>query len=333
MDKEGMRRFWDAVKAFLLTQRSRETAVFLFFVVISALFWLMQTLNGTFEMKMEFPLVHDSVPTNIVITSDMPGEAVVTVSDRGTALMKYVLGTKRLPVTVGFTAHDNGSTYGHVVVGHDELQAQIAAQLLKSTAIVDIDPDTVEYFFCRGVSRRVPVMPNGNIHADELYYLASVSCQPDTVTVWGPQAVLDTLPGVYTQPLSLRGLSKTVAEKVRLVSPRGLKLSDEEVTLTAQVDMYTEKSVSVPITGTNFPAGHSLRTFPGVVTVSFRVGAKDYKRITADNFVITATYEELAALPPNAKLHLQLRSLPDGVSQVRINPGEVDFLIENLDEE
>jgi hypothetical protein len=87
----------------------------------------------------------------------------------------------------------------------------------------------------------------------------------------------------------------------------------------------------VPIIGTNFPAGYTLRTFPPSAQVSFRIGAKDYKSVTADNFVLTATYEELLTLPDSV-LHLQLRSIPEGVSQVRIQPEAVQFLIEQVEE-
>ena len=66
-------------------------------------------------------------------------------------------------------------------------------------------------------------------------------------------------------------------------------------------------------------------------TVSFRVGAKDYKKITRDQFVITTTYEQLLAMS-DSMLTLKLRSVPEGVSQVRIQPQRVQFLIEQTEE-
>ena len=332
MDKVGMRRFWDATKTFMLTRRSRETAVFLFFVLLSALFWLIQTLNGSFDLMMSYPLQLVGVPENVVITTGLPADIEVTVHDKGTSLLKYVLDSKPKPLTIIFTDHDDGSTFGHVVMTHSELLAQVSASMMASTSIVELKPDTIEYYYSRGVSRKVAVKPRGNITTDQLYYLADVACQPDTVTVWGPQEMLDTLTSIATAQLDLKALTESTSETVRLMAPKGLKVEPEMVTLTADVDMFTEKSVSVPIVGTNFPAGHTLRTFPSVVTVRFRVGAKDYKSITASNFVITATYEELMALPHNAKWKLELRSLPPGISQVRIQPEEVDFLIEISDE-
>ena len=80
----------------------------------------------------------------------------------------------------------------------------------------------------------------------------------------------------------------------------------------------------------NFPASKQLRTFPGSVSVSFQVGMALYRKITSENFVIVVNYEELLQ-NPSIKYRLHLKSLHEGVSNVRIVPQEVDYLIEQTD--
>ena len=98
------------------------------------------------------------------------------------------------------------------------------------------------------------------------------------------------------------------------------------------MDINVEKRVRVPIVGTNFPAGYVLRTFPSSAVISFSVGSKAYRSITEENFVLTATYEELLS-QPDSLLHLQLRSVPEGVSNVKIIPDKVQYLIEQIENE
>ena len=86
----------------------------------------------------------------------------------------------------------------------------------------------------------------------------------------------------------------------------------------------------MPIIGLNFPGDKVLRTFPSKARVTFRVGSSQFSRYTADNFVLAATYEELLQ-NPSIKYRLHLKSLPEGVSNVRIVPQEVDYLIEQTD--
>ena len=108
---------------------------------------------------------------------------------------------------------------------------------------------------------------------------------------------------------------------------RGAKFIPDVLDVQIDVDIYTEKTVEVPIVGVNFPADKDLRTFPSKVKVTFKVGSKSYKSITADDFVLVISYEELIN-NESSKIPLHLKSIPEGVSSVRIHPSEVDYLLE-----
>ena len=292
----------------------------------------MQTLNESYDLDLSVPLKLENVPQGTVITSELPDEIHVVVRDKGTSLLNYYARRTPIEVTIDFESRDRGDDFGYVNITHAEVQKLLQPQIESSSRIVTIRPDTLEYYYTRGVEKRVPVVFRGHIQPDVLYYLADVRCDPDTVTVWGESKFLDSLTVVPTAVTNLSGLTETTSRRVQLAPIRGAKFSPSEVQLTAEIDVYTEKRVQVPIVGTNFPGGYSLRTFPASATVSFRVGAKDFKRITADHFVLTATYEELLSLPDSI-LPLQLRSIPEGVSQVHIQPASVQFLIEQTEDE
>lgn len=73
--------------------------------------------------------------------------------------------------------------------------------------------------------------------------------------------------------------------------------------------------------------GKILRTFPSHVTVSFITGVSTYKRLRPDDFSVVVDYNELAEHPSD-KCSLHLRSLPHGISRVRLSANSVDYLIE-----
>ena len=331
MDKTRLQQIVEGTKTFLLSKLSREALVFAFFVLLSAAFWLMQALNETNELELDYELELTHVPEGTVITSELPSPLQITVRDKGTSLIRYFGRFRHRHLEVDFLQYDKGLSFGHVVVPHADLQKLLQSQFDATTRIVAIRPDTLEYYYNRGVRKRVAVEFVGRVETDPLSYLASVSLDPDSVTVWAEERFLDSLDAVYTVSTTLTNLTQTVERVVQLAPMKGVKIMPAEVKLTAEVDVYTEKSVEVPIIGTNFPAGYTLRTFPTSAKVNFRVGAKDFKKITKDNFVLTATYEELLELPDSI-MHLQLRSIPEGVSQVRIQPETVQFLIEQTEE-
>lgn len=331
MDRFQFHRFTEAVKASLLGKHSREVLVFLFFVIVSAGFWLMQTLNESYEVELEFPLQLEKVSEGTVITSDLPEAVHVTLRDKGTTLLRYVL--RRQPtLRIDFSAHDRGASFGCVGVPHSEVQKQLAHVLESSSRIVSLRPDTLEYYYSRGLKKRVPTAFRGNLETDPQHYLRTVRCEPDSVTVWGEESFLDSLTEVPTVVTNLNDLKANISRKVALVPKRGVKYDPQEVVLTAEVDEYTTKTVQVPIIGTNFPGGLTLRTFPATAAVTFRVGVKDLKKYEADNFVLTATYEELMALQDSA-LQLRLRSVPEGVALISIQPEYVQYLIEQTEDE
>lgn len=331
MEDSRLGHLAENLRTFLMSKISREAFVFAFFVLLSAAFWLMQALDESYEMDLEYDLVLESVPEGTVVTSDLPSPIHVVVRDKGTSLVHYYSRFKRPLLKVDFTDYDKGSTFGHVVLSDNELQILLQPSLEASSKIVSIRPDTLDYYYSRSERRRIPVNFVGHLQTDAKSYLADVVVSPDSVTVWGEEHFLDSLESVSTVKVNLTELSQTITRQVPLVALKGAKMVPDAVTLTAEVDVYTEKEVNVPIVGTNFPAGYTLRTFPSYATIHFRVGVKNYKAVTPERFVLTATYEELMALPDSI-LHLTLRSVPEEVSQVRIQPEAVQFLIEQTEE-
>ena len=110
---------------------------------------------------------------------------------------------------------------------------------------------------------------------------------------------------------------------------KGVKFVPSAIQMTLPVDIYTEKTVEVPLHGINFPADKVLRAFPSKVQVTFQVGVSRFRQITAEDFHINVSYEELLDLGAS-KYTVKLRSIPEGVSHVRFYPEQVDFLIEQV---
>lgn len=314
-------------KDFLLSAKSREFFVFLCFFFIAAGFWLLQTLNNDYETEFSIPVRLRNVPENVVITSDPVSEVRVRVRDKGTVLLNYMLGKNFYPVILDFKNYTNMGN--HVQVQTSQVQKWITGQLNASTALLSMKPDTLEYYYSTGVSKMIPVKLCGNVSAGEQYYLPDTLFTPDSVRVYAPSDALDTMKVAYTLPLNLDNITDTLEREVTLSAPKGAKYIPVSVKLTLPVDMYTEKTVEVPLRGINFPADKVLRAFPSKIKISFQVGMGRFRQITADDFHLVVSYEELVRLG-SEKYTVKLRTLPEGVSHVRFNPEQVDFLIEQI---
>lgn len=315
------------IKYFLLSQKSREFLIFLFFVFISGGFWLLQTLDDDYETEFSLPVRLKDVPDNVVITSDPPSELRIRVKDKGTVLLNYMLGRSFFPLTLDFA--DYRGKNNHVYIPFSQYEKKLFGQLSTSTKVLSVKPDTLEYIYSTGTSKRVPVRLRGRVEAGHQYYISDTIFSPDSVVVYAPAGLLDTITAAYTQNVDLVNISDTLNREIPLFAQRGVKYVPAFTNLKLPVDIYTEKTVEVPLHGTNFPAGKVLRAFPSKVKVTFRVGLSRFRAITVDDFHINVSYEELLNLG-SEKYTVQLRSIPKGVSQIRFNPEKVDFLIEQI---
>lgn len=315
------------IKDFMLSDKSREFLIFLFFFIIAGGFWLLQTLNNDYEAEFSIPVRLRGVPNNVVLTSEPPPELHIKVKDKGTVLLNYMLARSFLPVNLDFSDYRRANN--HVRIYASEIERKIASQLNVSTRLLSVKPDTLEYIYSTGKSKLVPVCFRGKVTADRQYYISDTICSPDSVLVYAPANILDTIKTAYTQQIHLENVSDTLKQRISLATIKGAKFVPGAVDLTFPVDIYTEKTVEVPLHGVNFPADKVLRAFPSKVQITFQVGASRFRQINASDFSLNVSYEELLKLGSD-KYTVKLKSLPRGVSHVRIVPPQVDFLIEQV---
>lgn len=306
---------------------NKQFLIFLFFLALSSVFWIFQTLNETYEEDFQVLLELRNVPSNVVITTDLPENLHILLRDKGSQLLAYRYTRQFKPVVVDYNTYSNPS--GHVSILGNELQRQIAAQLLPGTQMLGLKPDTLDFYYNFGQFKRVPIRPLGEVRAGRLYSLAKTVYSEDSVTVYASREQLDTITAAYLQPFNLRNLTDTTHVKSNFVKVKGAKFVPAQIGVTFCIDRLVEKTIQVPVQQVNFPASKQLRTFPATVKVTFQVGMGLYRKITSENFVLVVNYEDLLK-NKSTYCHLSLKTIPEGVSHVRISPQDVEYVIEEI---
>lgn len=309
---------------------NKQTNAFLFFLLLSASFWLFTTLNEESKVDISIPVELINVPENVVITTATAQSLQLTVRDKGFFLLKYKYGKPLAPLTIDFNNYRNNT--GYINIAASDLQKQITQQLASSTQITGLRPQQLEYYFNYGESRRLPVRIRGEFTPADMTFVSSVRYAPDSATVYAKREILDTMHAAFTDFVSLKGMTANKQVHTKFLSIPGVKYVPDSVGISVTIDRYIEKTVQVPVEQVNFPASKVLRTFPSNVNVTFQVGMKMYRNITANSFVIAVNYEELMQ-NTSPRCHLTLRSIPDGVRHVRITPADVDYVIEDISNE
>lgn len=321
-----MRIIANTIRNFLFGSANKEFLVFLFFLAVSGVFWLLMTLNDTYEREFKIPVQMTNVPKNVVLTSDDTDTVRVTLRDKGLFLLSYMYVDGLQTINVGFKNYVSGN--GVCAVSGAELQRLAYQNLLVSTKIVGVKPDKMEFFFNYGVHKRVPVRWRGHVSPEHMYFISGVEYRPDSVDVYASKTVLDSISAVYTEALNYSNFRDTLSVESRLQRIKGVKTVPSRVKLTFITDVLTEEDMEdVPIKGVNLPEGKVLRTFPSKVTVRFVTGMKRYQSLKPKDFTVVVDYNEIANRPSD-KCNLHLKAVPSGVSRPSLDVKQVDYLIE-----
>ncbi len=318
-------RILKKIRALLLSKISRNFLIFLSFVLIALFFWLLQTLNDTYETEVLVPVKLVNVPSNVIITSDPPSSIKVNLRDKGTVLMNYVLGNKFQPIIINYDDYRNNGY--KITIPTTSFNKKITGQLAQSTRLLSMKPDYIEYIYALGEKKKVPVVINGEMEAAKKYYISEKRCIPDSVIVYAPSVILDTIKVAYTKWFTVKNISDTVNLDLDLKKIEGVKFKPSKVKVMLGVDVYAQKTIEVPIRGINFPYGKILRTFPSKVKVTFLVGMNNFKSVGQDDFFIGITYDDIIHNNSD-KYQITLKSYPGYVNHIKLDPSEVDYLIE-----
>ncbi len=308
---------------------SKSFLTFLFFLVLSAGFWVFQSLNEVYEEEFEVQIDTKHVPRGIVITSELPQSIRITLKDRGVTLVNYKYGDKlpRFTIPAGlFTAEE-----GHIRILATDILKIIRPALASGTQVVSIKPDTLDFFYNRGSFKRLPVKISGRPTVATGFTITNQRVIPDSVTIYASNALLDTLRYVDANASQLRDIKATSEHHLKILPLRGAKCIPGTVSLRIEVDRLVEKKLTIPIEGENVPQGMQLRTFPSQVEITFQVSMSLYRDINAEQFAIVADYNRLKS-DGKTKCPLSLKRWPASVSHIRLADEEVEYVIEQNNE-
>ena len=318
-----LRRIYNIIKGFLSDFSGKEFLIFLFFLALSGIFWLMMTLNETYEVEYKVPLTIAGVPKNVVMTSEPSDTVRVTVKDKGFVIMTYSLYHKFKPLTIKFSAYANTKT-GHGAIPLADMMKMMRQQIYGSSSLTSLKCDKP---FNYGQNKKVRVVLAGNIVPAKNYYLAHVQIVPEFVSVYANRHELEAIKTVLTENLNLSNISDTVVRVVNLRAIAGAKTVPAKVKVTLFPDVLTEGSADVPIVAVNKPRNLIIRTFPQTVKVRYTVGSMAYRLVRPSDFQVHVDYMQIADHPSDkCKLHLVCNSR--FVREATLETPQVDYLIE-----
>ncbi len=304
---------------------NRPILTFLVFVVISAAAWLVVKLSENYTTQAQFRLRIEEVPADRWLSSpeqnvnfSMTTNGFHTLRYKMMREQKRVVGLSLTEVPYRF---ENGTTYSF---SSSYVAEQVAEMLGVNVNDLTMNDSKVFVNMDPLMSKLVPVTLRSDIRPQRQFEVYGIPVlDPATVTVYGPEATIDTLKSVSTQWLTKANVNAGFTETVALDLLDGQIQSEvKTVRATVRVEKFTETDIQVPLT---HPDSLHVRFFPDVVTVKCHVSLKDYNGLTPDMFRVEVDKGQLEALQP--LLDLSLTAWPPYVQVLNVTPEKVEYLI------
>jgi hypothetical protein len=309
----------------------QKILLFLFFVVLSTIFWIIRSLNEEYEADIQYPVKYGGMPENKVLLSEPPDRLELRVKALGRTILthkfSYFLHPLKFDVS-SYSLNTAGTDSSYILTGTAK---EALAQELNDIQILDISPDTLFFRFSEMVTKKVGIKHNivnfPKIFAKQYMFNGEISFIPDSIIVSGPNSILDTLNCVFTEPLNINNLNDSLERTCLLERIDQVVFSSKKVNLLIPVDKFTELSYLVDINHKNVPDSLVLKTFPNSVRITCRVTLSYYDRVSPEMFEPYVDYNDIEK-SISSKLKILIQDVPEYIHSLTLYPSSVEFLIE-----
>ncbi len=311
---------------------NRDTVIFSFFLLLSFVFWYLNSLEKDVDYAIRYPVKYENLPEGKVLAEDLPSRLELYLKGPGYSILRIKLSGNNAPVvldvsTINYRRVPGSRTLSYYIITSG-LIPDLKNQLRADCEITSLKPDTLFFSFDKIITKQVRVVPDVEVMTERQYLVkGNIIAKPDTITITGPKRILDTVSTIKTRHKKLKGVNETIKRSFALAASKEYKVSDKRVVLTIPVEQFTEAEIRVPVKILNCPDSINIKIFPDAVTVKCLVAVSDYKKIEKIPFEVVIDLLK-ADLNSSEKIPVGFRNIPPFVSSVRVTPSKVDFLIE-----
>jgi len=314
---------------FFQRQRWKEILIFLFFLLLSYIVWLIQTLQLEVEQRIELPIHYTNMPVEWVLSNHKPETIHVLLKDKGANLLYFNWNARFNAVDLNVSALPRLSD-STLHVSNRTLESELSKQIIASSSIISFEPREIVLLFDSLGSQVKPVSANVQLNPKPGFQLSdNITVSPPSVRLFGSSRALEALNKVNTKLITLNDVSKTMEVTAKLDLPAGIKAEEQTVQLTIPIEEFSEKKIRLPVVCTDIPEKYVVRMFPSSVEITCSLPLSLFRELTEEKLEITIPFSEFEANRATGKIPVRLTRKPAYVTNPILTPNELEFIIEH----
>ncbi|MFV0564523.1 MAG: CdaR family protein [Flavobacteriaceae bacterium] len=308
----------------LASIRTKRIHVFFLFLFLAFSILILTKLSKFYTNTIPIKVETLNVPDDIVVLNDST-VLEATLKTNGFRWLGYYIGQPKITVDFSKDVYKKDSVF----VWHKSAAYVGNTQFNKNVELFNINPDTLFFRFDVNMVKKIPIKLKSKITYSLGYdVLDDYVLQPDSVTVIGAAEIVSKIKSAETEQVILKDAKANINQAVKLKLPKvseSLKFSASSAVLSAQVEKFTEGTLTIPVEVVNIPEGLKIKFFPKKINVTYYVSLSQFNGITETDFKAVCDFNTL--IKGQSFLTPKLVKAPKQAKRVSIGNQHVEFII------
>ena len=328
---ENIKLSKNIIDSFVKLTKNRNILIFIFFFIIASFLWFLNAINKEYTTDINVPYKLENLPKSYEIRNESEIDINVSIHGHGYNLLREEIERVKHPIVIDLNSKSNPvniyrstNSYTKSYILTKELIPFAKKRFGSNLSIVSIKPDTLYLDIKSTLSKKVKLVHDIKYSINNTFMLVGeISLTPDSITVYGPIEILDTLSYVMTSFADLGEIKENNIKEIKIKYNKHLTYSRAKVLVTFPVEKYTEATKEINITPINLPTDTEATLLPKTVIISYKVPLSIYDKINEDDFKVIADYEksqdnniEIEVIAINKKIHI-----------IKVQPISINYLL------
>jgi len=313
-------------------KNNRKIKIFLFFLVLTSIIWLLIELSKTYTSSAVFKVGYKNLSTDKLLQNNPVPEINVAFRAPGFNVLKYKLLRPELTLNLSNITKNSNVYY---ILPNRQISS-LNGQLSGGTELISILNDTIFIELGNNVSKKVPVNTDLEIKFKLGYNLIEkLEIIPDSVTITGPEKYIDSIKVISTEHVKINDIYENIdieLELIKMNKTQNVILSENKIKVVGNVDKFTEGSFTYPVVIVNEPEGFKINPFPKEIEVVYQVGLSNFSKINKNSISVVFDFMQYENDTLIQFLTPIINQKSDYISSMKINPDQIEFLIQKKSE-
>lgn len=304
--------------------RKTNFNAFLFFLLLAIVIWIFAQFSKVYNEVIEIPVKYINAPPDKYITDENPEKLKLQMEATGFKLSWFSLFPPTLNIDVSKATTQDGEILYIIDEHREDIQSQLDITFDQSHFVNGV----VNIRYQQRKEKVVPVYSQVKVGFAVGYAATEeLHIQPDSITISGPDNILDTLNQLHTVKLDLKAVNHDLKGTVAIDTSRLSKVTlyKTKVNYELDVEKFTEGRVEIPVDLINVPEDLNVVIFPKKILLFYQVNLNDFSSIIPADFRVVCDFKELEG--NQDFLIPKVVKKPANVTNLRMNEKKIQFII------